>query len=334
MNEDFEITLKYLDLLEPPEPGKHTEHRVEHWCGVPDRKDETKLYQRAKFATLADMLTTLPQWGEMGLGICIAVNKLTPNTEKRRSPNGWAYEIDTRYIEQVTGVRALFADLDTVGELPDFPIDPTMIVETSSGKFHCYWCIDKADPLPIEEFKALQLNIAALYKPYGADPSAADLNRVLRLPGSLHRKSMPRLVQIIDATGSRYGATVLREAFVHEPILRSAQKFAEPWDGVVPRRTRHVLEAMRRIYGEPNRPDGWNIACPWEHEHSPGKGSESATTYFLPNELNGGNGMFKCFHGHCAHRQTFEFHEWIVQHDQECTNAKLIQRARASQARA
>lgn len=113
---------------------------------------------------------------------------------------------DKRKADKVTGVRALFADFDGT-ELPDaWGLDPSILVNTSPGKFHAYWLVD--GEFPREEFSAAQRAIAAHF---GTDPVVIDLPRVMRLPGFWHRKDGAHQVRIVEASGYRYSVETMRE---------------------------------------------------------------------------------------------------------------------------
>jgi hypothetical protein len=42
---------------------------------------------------------------------------------------------------------------------------------------------------------------------------------------------------------------------------------------------------------------GWDVRCPWVHEHTPGTGAEDTGTMYFRG------GGFKCWHGHCQDRK-------------------------------
>jgi hypothetical protein len=100
--------------------------------------------------------------------------------------------------------RALFADLDGAPLDPvlKWEVPPDIVVESSRGKFHCYWLNDGS--VTLDNFDPLQQQLGELF---GGDRNARDLSRVLRLPGSWHQKvskqgvrSTPFKTQIIKGT--------------------------------------------------------------------------------------------------------------------------------------
>jgi len=109
-----------------------------------------------------------------------------------------------RKASNVIRVRALFADfdnptLDTLERLRADPLPPSIIVESSNGKWHAYWVIEG---LELADFKLLQQRIAEHWE---SDPKVCDLPRVMRLPGFQHCKGDPHSVRLLEVTGKRYG---------------------------------------------------------------------------------------------------------------------------------
>ena len=105
--------------------------------------------------------------------------------------------------QNVTNVRALFADLDDtpLGNIKRIPIEPHLVVETSPGKFHVYWLVQD---VPISAFSLLQRQLAAII---GSDPAVSDLPRIMRVPGTWHHKAKPfraRIDQINAAPRLKY----------------------------------------------------------------------------------------------------------------------------------
>jgi hypothetical protein len=112
----------------------------------------------------------LEQLNQRGAGVYVTVNKI------RSGP---------RTATNVTGVRALFVDLDGAPLDParKWQLAPHIIVESSPGKFHVYWRVDGS--VRLEDFSTLQRKLASVFD---SDPSVCDLPRILRLPGAWHQK--------------------------------------------------------------------------------------------------------------------------------------------------
>jgi len=151
-----------------------------------------------------------------------------------------------RKTENITRIRAVWQE-DDDGFNGAFPLQPSMVVETSPGHFHRYWLT--ADHWPADErgradFAAV---MERMVESYGSDNNAKDIARVLRLPGFLHRKSKtPHLVHIIEASGRRYSRAEITAAFppVERPKNDKAQHRERPLrDGD----ERRIADALRQI---------------------------------------------------------------------------------------
>lgn len=93
-------------------------------------------------------------------------------------------------------IRVLAPDFDEVKALPEFPLIPHAVVESSPGKFHVYW---RVESLVREAFSRLMI---VLIEKYGADANAKDVCRVLRLPGFPNQKIDSRKGFIASVNGT------------------------------------------------------------------------------------------------------------------------------------
>lgn len=116
-------------------------------------------------------------------------------------------------------VRAVWAELDDGWPEGDFPLKPTIVIESSPGKYHAYFVLEPGSSLPWEDFDAIQ---DRLVESYGADTQAKDGSRILRLAGTWHLKPdkktgivTPFQTRIVDELSSRarYTADELLQAF-------------------------------------------------------------------------------------------------------------------------
>ena len=71
-----------------------------------------------------------------------------------------------------------------------FPLEPSLIVKTRKS-LHCYWLIKKGS---VHNFRRVQRGLIAHF---GADPACVNESRVFRLPGFMHCKEEPVLVECI-----------------------------------------------------------------------------------------------------------------------------------------
>lgn len=169
---------------------------------------------RVMHGSFSDNLPKLTELNRAGAGIFFCVNET---------------DLKGRSAGNVTRVRALFADFDDYDPLREFNYElvPSFVVESSPGKYHCYWLL--ADELQLEQFKPLQKLLAAKL---GSDPSINNLDRVLRVPGFAHQKGEPFIVQIIEHSGVRYTVGQLCNWLDYNGETNSLPTAAEPVDVV------------------------------------------------------------------------------------------------------
>lgn len=128
--------------------------------------------------TLQELAPYLVQCQQAGHGVFWTVN--------RTDGHG-------RELANVRSIRALWLDLDDPSQpLPELPLPPHCVVQSSPGKHHVYWrvsdcLLDQAQPL-----------LRALRQRWGGDPGATGINRVLRVPGFWHLKGEPCYSQIVQ----------------------------------------------------------------------------------------------------------------------------------------
>jgi hypothetical protein len=133
-------------------------------------KKKVRGLTRMLHGTLAQHWETLCRLNKAGAGVYITVNET---------------DLKGRKAENVTRVRAVFADLDGAPLAPaKADPRPHIIVESSPKHWHAYWRV-KDMPLDAKLFRQAQRQ---LIKRLGSDPAITDLPRVLRLPGFIHQK--------------------------------------------------------------------------------------------------------------------------------------------------
>ena len=104
--------------------------------------------------------------------------------------DGW------RLVKLLRSLRALFVDLDEQRDI--FAVldalqraglsEPTLYVESGRG-LHLYWLLEPVPPKALPVWQAVQDRLIEVLTPLGADSSARDCTRVLRIVGSMNGKN-------------------------------------------------------------------------------------------------------------------------------------------------
>ena len=111
-----------------------------------DRKDEN--LTRTFFGALAQHTVELQRLNDKGAGVFVTINET----------NGIG-----RKAKHIIRVRAVFIDLDGAPLPPVMAIrsKPHIVVETSPGKFHCYWLVEG---MPLDDFNNVQKALIELFQ--------------------------------------------------------------------------------------------------------------------------------------------------------------------------
>jgi hypothetical protein len=179
---------RFLALLDPA--AERFEFRT--FDDNKDRKNDN--LTRTFYGTLAEHAAELQRLNNQGAGVFITINETDGIGRK---------------TENIQRVRAVFIDLDGA---PLQPVTanrykPHIVVETSPGKFHCYWLVQD---MPRQDFSAVQ---KALIEHFQSDDIIFDLPRVMRLPGFFHNKCEPFLIRIHSTLQTPvYPAALFRRA--------------------------------------------------------------------------------------------------------------------------
>jgi hypothetical protein len=156
-----------------------------------------------------------------------------------------------RKIENFKRVRAVWVDLDQ--GLPDklWPLEPSIVVESSPSKHHVYWLVE--DEMPLATFRQVMVRLIRDWK---GDPRATDPTRVLRLPGFYHVKTdAPHLVRLIAPPFEQ-----LQKGNVHR---YSTQKILEVFPPIVRRRSGIGKPTIRTTTTSDTPPDDVRSALNW-----------------------------------------------------------------------
>lgn len=274
---DFLTAERFLQALDPA--GQFT---FQTFDDTP--RNDTYL-ARVFQGTFGEHRDELARLNSAGAGVFI-----TPNKTDGRG----------RKTENITGVRAVFLDLDGTPLPEEWPIEPHLIIESSPERFHAYWLLDPG--FPLDRFEGVQKALAARFN---GDPAVCDLPRVMRLPGFVHRKKEPFQSRILRDWSSepQYAPEQILEVFPPVSETKSRPN-VDPGDDL-------ILKALsaKELLIAPGRERGmYRITCPWASEHTNG---DKEAVYYLPN-FGGFKGPgFKCQHAHCADRTIKDLREFL-----------------------
>jgi len=142
-----------------------------------DDKKKRPFLAKQIHSSFDDAKDKLIRLNMMNIGVFVTINQTDGKGRKK---------------ENITKVRALFADLDgsPIQPILQARLKPHMVIESSKGKYHAYWLVDNCS---LDEFSSYQKAIAVKF---GSDPVVCDLPRVMRLPGFYHCKGKPFPVKI------------------------------------------------------------------------------------------------------------------------------------------
>lgn len=201
--------MKTKDFLDLFSPDSH------YFQWFKDNKEsETVIHPGGSYSSYDDCASKLASINEVGGGIYFTVN--ASNGASRRTTD----------IEEV---RALFVDLDDAPLEPVLECWPTpsIIVQTSQNKFHCYWLVNDC---PLEQFKGIQL---LLKDKFNGDPKVHDLPRVMRVPGFYNMKSDPFMIKVIGGNSRVYKTEEVLEGLELEDLANKITEGIEERHGVL-----------------------------------------------------------------------------------------------------
>jgi hypothetical protein len=155
-----------------------------------------------------------------GKGVFTSVNEFTSARKK----------------DKLKRIRAIYQEDDN-GFEGEFPLVPTLVIESSPGKYHRYWVIND-DKMTLAQFDAIMSTMVAKY---GSDKAAKDVCRILRIPGFYNMKrETPFLVRILKHENVSYTTDELVAAFpavrqsrgVHDEAPPTGDKF-DPIEAII-----------------------------------------------------------------------------------------------------
>src|SRR5262249_25146238 len=93
-------------------------------------------------------------------------------------------DLTGRKSENIRRVRVVWQEADE-GHGGPFPLDPSLVIESSPGHFHRYWLVSDIWPADEQGRADFAAVMERMVESYGSDKNAKDICRVLRVPGFL-----------------------------------------------------------------------------------------------------------------------------------------------------
>ena len=256
-----------------------------------DHKDKTLV--KTVSGTLAQCYSLLARNNEQGAGVFVTVNQTDGKGRK---------------TENIIRVRALFVDFDTVnmervGDLVNLDLPPNMVIESSKGKHHAYWVLDKNSNIPLDQFTALQKRLIAYFLDDGVDKGIHDLPRIMRLAGFKHQKGEAFITRVAHVDKRHYTAEevinfvqslpVQKIEEKEKPIARQAQPTLNTLS-IIPLSFEQAKSQANGQWHEIFRKLGYVLPTN-QNEHAPCPMCGGKDRFRFDNQ--GGNGSFICGQG-------------------------------------
>lgn len=197
----IDIVRNFLATLDSSTDEKFA---IETYSDLPKdtKSDPDSLKRRWKNLSADDVIKLIPDLKDLnqkGAAIYIAVNEF----DGFRAKNNLSH------------LRCVHADMDyaTDEQLATLKecCSPTLIVESSLGRFHFYWMLEsRLEPRFMAEVESINRELLK----FGADKAATDCSRLLRIPGFLNKKRVEGMhcVNITSSAGPRYSIESIKHA--------------------------------------------------------------------------------------------------------------------------
>ena len=190
---------------------------------IDDRKCGTSGLVKQFYGSILNVAEELEAQNRKGAGILFYPNKTNGKTGRKECIlffRSFIADLDFKRASQEV-------DLDSILELVQ-PM-PTAIVHTGNGR-HLHWVFEDwviATEDSIREHEECLRRIQAKLAPMGADKGVCNVSACMRLPGFYNHKGAPKLVELENFFGKRYGP---EEIMQHYPPLppKPAKQYRPP----------------------------------------------------------------------------------------------------------
>ena len=178
-----------------------TEHRG--WAAIVSRNPETGDLDQQRWIHWPQERTFVEKYIDMRSDEDVYFSVALFSDKVRTSEDGAAY------------TRVVWADADTC-DPENFLIEPTIQIETSPGRWHVLWLLDKA--YPAVETQMVARAIAYKHRDQGCD-TGWTASKILRIPGTTNTKREDNAkVSLIKDTGVVYTLEELEAAYPTEQL--------------------------------------------------------------------------------------------------------------------
>lgn len=133
-----------------------------------------------------------------------------------------------RTPENALTTQVIYADSDTARP-DDYRLQPSIVVETSHHRYHCYWMLDQ--PISAEVASEIAHRVTTAHAAQGSDQNGWSANKVLRIPGSMNTShGFPEQVKV-HYTGNIYSDMDISGAYDNVDV--TARPYMRPEAPVV-----------------------------------------------------------------------------------------------------
>lgn len=202
-------------------------------------------------------------------------------------------------------VRALWADGDDA-EVPEGLPEPSVTVESSTGRTQLYWSLSH----PVDPDIAEKLNKRIILAT-GADSSGYDLTQLLRPVGTVNHKYPGNpTVTLTEATGELHDPDEFDRLLPELPAPPEKEPYTGPEGAGFSledwlERNQQAREEIIEEREDDSARIKYAVVCPWVEEHT---GEDDSGTYL--GQYPNGALFFSCHHDHCADRRWRDYREY------------------------
>lgn len=150
------------------------------------------------------------------------------------------YYEERRIRENAKTVSVIYSDADTCAP-ENFRIAPSISVQTSEGRWHCYWVLDaEQDP---QRVALVSKRIAYAHKDQGCDVSGWNPTKLLRIPGTSNLKYSASQKVVATTSGTIFTIAEIEEVYKDIEVDKVLDLADAPLPEVMPQ----VMNALAKV---------------------------------------------------------------------------------------